>query len=244
MAERRFEKRATTMGGQLITVRPVKCVECGQPGDIIDRTRGGLPSVQLGRMLKAKGWEIGASEKHDYCPKCVAGHRAERRARRVKPINNCSITSQEDAAMLQKAVTTIPPAVSETAPPEIGRAERRVIWAKLEEVYQDETAGYRTPWTDAAVAKDLGVPQAWVVAIREENFGPAADNSEIRDMLGRVKEAAVSADLVLREAKSIREDGARLIERINVNSKQASEISKSLSGLLAIAERIERSLKA
>lgn len=145
--------------------------------------------------------------------------------------------------MLNGTTSHIPPAVSETPPTEPTRADKRLIFAKLEEVYVDESAGYKTPWTDAAVAKDLGVPMAWVASVREENFGPANDNGEIRDMLARVKAASSEAMKVLAEAKSIRAEGKSILDRVNASISAAVDIGKKLDGLTAIAERIERSLK-
>ena len=50
--------------------------------------------------------------------------------------------------------------------------DRRVIIAKLNDLYVDEATGYRDDWNDAMVAKDLGAPIEWVREIRDENFGP------------------------------------------------------------------------
>lgn len=141
-------------------------------------------------------------------------------------------------------VTSIPPAVSETAPAEMSRSDRRVIFAQLEECYADETSGYKTPWTDAGVAKHLGVPQAWVATVREENFGPAQDNQEIRDLLARGAAAAKEAQSLLNDAKAISQEVRALVERVNEHSKRCTEVGKSLAGLIAIGDRIERSLKA
>lgn len=60
------------------------------------------------------------------------------------------------------------------------RDDRRVIWLKLQEVYKDETSGYKPGWNDTRVARDLAVPVSWVKAVRDENFGALADNPETR----------------------------------------------------------------
>lgn len=200
-----------------------------------------VPKVII-QSFTRKGWEIGANEKHDFCPKCAQARIAERRARRIKTI--AKPEEPQVPAVNGSHVTTIPPAISAEPPAEMGRTEKRIIFAQLQEVYEDETSGYKTPWTDAGVAKHLGVPQAWVAFVREENFGPAADNQEIRAMLERVKLAAGEAETILAEAKAIRNEGAGLVERINALAKQASEVGRALAGLTAIAERIERSVKA
>jgi len=220
-----------------IGVRRLICATegCGFQGEIIDRTNDGLPSAVVRCKFEQKGWDVGNNEKHDFCPRCVDARRAERRARRFKPV----IVPKGETAPMPS-----PTQSNAEAPPEMTRADKRLIFAKLEEVYVDETSGYKTPWTDAAVAKDMAVPLAWVIAIREENFGPAADNSEIRDMLLRVKAAATEANTVLAQAKSIRTDGAALVDRVNKLSHECVEIGKKLDGLLILADRIERATKA
>jgi len=222
---------------------------CGQPGEIFDRYTSGMVPKVIQQNFERKGWEIGKNEKHDFCPKCVAQRAADRRAKKIKPISmngHKAVVPQEAAQMplMPQTVHAIPPSVSEAAVPEISRADKRVIFAKLEEVYGDEKSGYKTPWTDAAVAKDLGVPQAWVALVREDSFGPVNDNGEIRDMFERMKAYGAEARALLDEAKLIRADGAALVERVNKLAKDATEIGKKLDGLGIICDRVERSLKA
>jgi len=207
-----------------------------------------VPKV-IQKNFERKGWEIGKNEKHDFCPKCVAERAIARRTGKIKPIKlngHPAVVPQEAVSMplMPQTTSAIGPSVSEAAIPEISRADKRVIFAKLEEVYGDEKSGYKTPWTDAAVAKDLGVPQAWVSLVREDSFGPANDNAEIRDMFDRMRNYLAEAQAVLAEAKAIRADGSVLVERINKVAKDATEIGKKLDGLLIITDRVERSLKA
>jgi hypothetical protein len=61
----------------------------------------------------------------------------------------------------------------------MGKAEKRIIFAKLNDVYEDEKVGYSGDWSDAKVAKDLGVPVAWVKEVRDESFGPEM-NADLR----------------------------------------------------------------
>lgn len=246
MVERLFPMQRSEIGGIFVRTRPITCSSCEQPGEIIDRTKCGLPSVQVQRILTAKGWEIGASDKHDLCPKCKTAKRQERRDRRGKSVNGNghAVVAPEEPKVMHAPQNTIAPSISEQAPPEPTRSEKRIIVAKLEEVYADETAGYKTPWTDAKVAVDLGVPQAWVVAIRDELFGPANDNQEIRDMMERATAAASEAHKLLAEAKSLRAEASALVDRVNAHNKQVAEVGKKLDGMLILAERITRSLKA
>lgn len=64
---------------------------------------------------------------------------------------------------------------------ELGRTERRIIFAKLNDVYTDETKGYSGDWNDAKVAADLGVSVDWVSQVRDADFGPET-NETIRSV--------------------------------------------------------------
>lgn len=79
------------------------------------------------------------------------------------------------------------------------RDERRIIFAKLDQVYLDETRGYSPGWSDIKTAQDLGVPMKWVSAIREENFGIEQANDEVRETVARIEAA-------LDEAKKERDE--------------------------------------
>lgn len=224
--KRDFEPISARIGGKNMTVRRIRCATpgCGFEGDIIDGTRNGLPSEVTERKFRQKGWEVGASEKHDYCPSCVEKIRLERRARRKKP----------QGEVMSDTV--------DTAPREMTREDRRIIFAKLSDVYLDEASGYQPPWTDKKVADDLGVPRAWVEQIRDENFGPASDNSAIREMLERVETSAKEAQSLLADAKKVRSDVADLVQRANLLSQKATDVGKDLSGLLILADRIKESV--
>lgn len=193
------------------------------------------------RKFAQKGWTVGYDSKSDYCPSCTKTRESERRAKRLKPIK-VNEAAAESAVLPQQET----PMNGAEQPQPMSRSDRRIIHAKLEEVYLDEQIGYKTPWTDAAVARDLGshIPVAWVAEVRETSFGPAKDNEEIRDMLVRVTRAAADAKDVLEDAKVIRADVEALTIKYNGLMRTARDIAKSLDGLLAIAERVERSVKS
>lgn len=246
-SERRFDRYITKIDNRPIGCRRLTCVRCGNPGEILDRTNGGMPPVMIEKLFRQKGWEIGASEKHDYCPDCVEIRRTERRASRVKPLNSTIIAAGKAFVVPSKPPITLPqqePDMSAApAPDNMTRDNRRIIFSKLQEVYADEAQGYHTPWTDQAVSKDLGCPLAWVIQIREENFGPAADNSEIRGMLARVEERAREAKALIDEVKTIRKDATAFVEKINDLCRRATEVGKNLDGLQATADRISQSVR-
>ena len=59
------------------------------------------------------------------------------------------------------------------------RDERRIIFEKINEIYVGEKVGYSDSWDDEKVAKDLGVPRAWVSAIREDMIWPRRERSHV-----------------------------------------------------------------
>jgi hypothetical protein len=234
-SDRRFEKHSIIIDTKPIACRKLFCATpgCGQQGEVLDTSASTLPSAVVERKFKQKGWEVGRDPSKDFCPSCVATRLAARRGTRLKPIQN---VVRED--------TTMPLANGADTLPEMSRSDRRIIFAKLEEVYQDEEHGYTVGWTDQTVARDLGshIPVGWVAQVREENFGPAKDNEEVRDMLARVEKSTIEAKAILAEAKKVRAEASAMVERVNGLSKQCTEIGRALEGLMAIAERIRRAV--
>lgn len=99
-------------------------------------------------------------------------------------------------------------------PRAMSREERRIIFEKLNEVYVNDKVGYSANWTDVRVAADLGVPLQWFKVIRDENFGDEVGNEDIRKQLAEAKEALALV----------------------------RELEPSIKKLLALADRIERSI--
>jgi hypothetical protein len=68
----------------------------------------------------------------------------------------------------------------------MSRDDRRIIYAKLNDVYVGPDAGYATGWTDQKVATDLGVAREWVAEVREDLFGPVKSNPELDALLAEI----------------------------------------------------------
>lgn len=151
--------------------------------------------------FRRKGWLIGKGPRADRCPACQA---------KKKP--NLRIVDME--------------AVKAEPPREMTRDDRRIIMFKLEDVYLKD--GYTAPWTDAAVARDLCVPRAWVEKIRDENYGPAGSNPEIDEFLGMV--IAVQTE---RQA---------LLERAEALALEMKSMADRLGGLERTARKLEHEI--
>jgi hypothetical protein len=149
----------------------VRCGYC--PAELavpINTSRSyGEDSEQSERMAIAKfeqrGWKIGKTASQHRCPKCfiaiksAAKHKGEEAmSNKVVPMTSTALASQTvELPRGERAMT---------------RDERRIIIAKMQEIYLNETVGYAGDWTDDKVAEDMGVPRVWVSTIRDETFGP------------------------------------------------------------------------
>lgn len=142
----------------------IECCQCEAVA--FSSSRGGLNPKAHEQHFRGLGWSVGNGPRRDMCPEC----------QKRKP--NLKVVKME-------------PAHKAEAPREMSREDRRIITSKLDDVYLD--GKYSTPWTDAAVARDLGVPRAWVSEVRDQFFGPEGSNPEFDDFL--IKAAPVIADL-------------------------------------------------
>jgi hypothetical protein len=144
------------------------------------------------RKFEAEGWRIGTTAAKHRCPDCIR----EARAAQMRYLH-----ANKEKPMGAENVVPMPPKAE--PPREMSRADRRVIFAKLEEVYVDEVSGYRPGWTDQRVADDLGTPVAWVRVVRDENFGPIASNPEIDKLMAEARTFRTEATKLLEEGTSL-----------------------------------------
>ncbi len=118
-------------------------------------------------------------------------------------------------------------------PQEMSREDRRCVFEKLNEVYLDEDHGYGDGWSDERVAKDLGVPRAWVSKIRDENCGPevgpkakANFAEEARKILdearAEISKGAVQIGTVSAQQSVVLKKIEKLEERISAFAKKAA----------------------
>ena len=93
------------------------------------------------------------------------------------------------------------PTLSVVEPPrEATRDDRRRILDALENVYDGARGLYSGAKSDATVADELKLPRAWVSAIREQFFGPDANEN---DELARRKVGEFPAKLKHLEDKAL-----------------------------------------
>lgn len=187
----------------------IVCGSCGEKDHIINTSElKALPPAMVAKKFEQAGWVVGAGPAADRCPACVARIRGPKPALKIVP----------------KPEATMPEAVA-APPPQMTREDRRVIFEKLNEVYVDERTGYDRGWSDKRVAEDLGTRRAWVQQVRDEMFGPARDNDDIREFAAA--QAALASDVA-----SLTKDFADIVSRVKSVEARSAELAKTAAAIL------------
>lgn len=208
-----------------------KCCNCGA-AETLGGNAIGLPLDVAVKRFEQKGWDMsGGKRERDTCPKCV-----EERDRAGKPIVLGTVHPAPQRVVEPAALVPQMPTPVVADPPEpMARDDRRIIFAKLNDVYVDERVGYSNGWSDQRVAEDLNVPRGWVKGVREENFGPEATSEELRSHIDEARRLLADATDAVAKMEKCRSDAVDAMERL----RNCWEAVKSLqSG----AERIEKQL--
>lgn len=77
-------------------------------------------------------------------------------------------------------------AIEKMLPREMTPADRRQIFREIDGNYDEKNSRYIGKATDETIANALKVPRAWVVEVREDNFGPNGGNDEIEQIKSEI----------------------------------------------------------
>ncbi len=200
----------------------ITCAKCGKQ-DKVSSQRAHLPAEAVSRMFTGRGWNVSSrNPRHHLCPDCNSpSHKSK-----VIPM------AIVKAAPLAKNVAE--------APAEMTREDRRIIFAKLNEVYVDEKVGYSDSWSDQRVANDLNIPRGWVTSIREENFGPDGASEEVRGILAQAKTLANEARVHIESVERIRQSVEDLAKRIAVVETAKGPLKDRLERVEGHVSRISK----
>lgn len=184
MALRAFIETTQIYGGKPRRVAQIACSQCKKIECVNLLNSGGVPISEKGleQKFSSKGWGIGRNAAYDICPDCV---KKERRVM-LKVVKEAESASQAE-------------------PRQMALEDRRIIFAKLNEVYIDEKRGYDNGWSDLKVAQDLNIPRKWVETIRAENFGPIGINPEVQDYITQADQLMAAMKELLAEEKRSRD---------------------------------------
>lgn len=249
MSERQFIPVNLLSNGIRRTALRIECskrqaVDCLVHAEFSNKA-GPTSNIHAANVFRHQGWIVGGGPRADICPKCFALIRDMRRDKQREE------ESKEDIVVLdpvQKAalpvgmtaenfktkpeapkmnVQTIPAPkipVSQISMKDVDKTAKRLIDAKMDEVYDAKKGGYLNGYSDAKVATDLGVVQEWVALIRDFGHGPDTTALDLRtDVVELDKRAAA-----VMEAKRLVEAGMARIE----------ELDKSLNDRLANFEKV------
>lgn len=186
----------------------IRCGNCNKTNYFL-KPHGAVSHTHAAQVFRNRGWIVGGGPRADRCPDCV-------RKMHEPKVNGEHKTEQQ---IEQK----IEPVAEAPKDRDISREERRIIFAKLNDVYADENTGYRKDWTDAKVATDLGVPVEWVAQVRDENFGPERNAAEVARL---VHEARNKGKEILDMREDIRNSMRQLEERMKSFDQLCDEFKK------------------
>jgi hypothetical protein len=219
MAVERFRRD----GGSRQGAYHITCSGCGATAEVANNQEGkSLPEEIVAKKFRQKGWDVGHRPQKDKCPACQS---KRRKGMRYTVDKNLRV----DVKQPQRPILTI--VKKEPAVATLSREDRRIILAKLNEAYQDESQGYRPGWSDQRVADDLGVAVEWVQLLREENFGDlpvsAQDKSfveEGRRILEAIKAVAIEADEVRMRAASLLSQATEALDQVKALDKKMDDL--------------------
>ena len=164
---RSFQRTTIEAGDRRMSAVEAICSKCGHTEKLGSNNRcGSSPPEAIANRLRKSGWFIANREGKDLCPAC----------NKTKSIPH---KKETNVVELKTVATAEPQAIIVEPPREMTKEDRRLIFAKINDVYLDEKQGYSSGWSDKNVAADLGVPFAWVKNIREENFGSEGAPEEV-----------------------------------------------------------------
>ncbi|MCW8059285.1 hypothetical protein [Agrobacterium tumefaciens] len=211
MSDRIFPEVPISYGDKSTKAMQITCACCGAVAYFpyqagVNRK----PPIAATQHFQNKGWVVGSNPRKDFCP--VHASPAKRKG--------------------QKAMADTVATIADK-PREMSREDRRIINDKLDEVYAKDA--YKSPWTDAAVAKDLGVPRDWVAQVREQFFGPAGSNPLYDEFL---KETA-QMEVAFRTC----EEATARAEKAAADQRQAQgDLSRAMDSYRVLARKVEREI--
>jgi hypothetical protein len=183
-----FQPTEIKVDGRYLRGLALTCCKCGAVGSV----RMNHWKSSSGKEADKREWQI-ATRKFEDLGWSVNGNRSF--------CPDCTQPKKANGAMA--TVTNLQP-----TPPRVQtREDRRIIYEKLRDIYDDAKGCYSEKWTDKLVAKDLNVPQAWVAEERDRSFGPGAGNSEIDEVLEQtnklIAEARKAAQTIIGKADDL-----------------------------------------
>lgn len=174
--------------GKILKGALITCYKC-EGTEKYFNFQGSVSTEHLPKEFARRGWLVGKNERTDMCPSCLSKLRGPKPKQEDFPVFTTPVPVTGPLAKDLSPSTPQPPVAmkvfaepAKSLPPvgsvdEMDRTSRRLVFARLDELYGDEKTGYKDDWTDAKVATDLGVPIDWIAKVRDSDFGPETNAS-------------------------------------------------------------------
>jgi len=227
-------------------VAVAKCDECGKENRW---THDAAPKDARIAFTKFRDRKWQASKKHLTCPQCVARKKQKpvtefRREPPMKPIaealrvavdkaspngDHTAVVAIDAETNTIKDIQIIAEGVNEmptetVAPTDKAKVAKRAAYALLLDNYDDKNKRYNGDWSDKRIADTVGMSEAFVAKIREDDFGPAGPPPQLIDL----------KDRITRLEAAFRAKEAKVLEAMDDLPKMQEELELCKSQLQAI----------
>lgn len=257
---REFETASMFRDGKTLKGGLIRCKKCEETATYYNY-QGTVSTEHLAKEFSRTGWLVGSNPNQDICPNC-RDKRTEKNIYRATEETAKETAMKVFAEPLKSEIEVIKGPVSEAALAKLpvlpgapaqttslkaapvvvltegskmDRTERRLVFARLNDLYQDEKTGYSGEWTDAKVAADLGVPVSWVTEVRDADFGPelnasilADKSADITEMGTRMERLIVLIDKKMEQLQGLDEKVDAAIKTVEEAIARFEELQKNL----------------
>lgn len=205
------------VGGRGRAAQRIKCVRCGDSSDVAGVSAGSDDTVAA--HFRRHGWEVDLRRQRHHCPTCIAIMTAERR-------------ESEARKRMTKTTGTIP---APGAPSVESALAKKLMSDALFDAYDMSARNYKPGWSDARIAKESGLSEAFVAQRRVADCGPVAPPRP--DPLDAASNMAAHLTATLRDvvesAEALRVKASRALDQAAAINVSVAEAVASKAGRVA-----------
>lgn len=220
MSERSFKKVKETIDGVFRTGVIIECSKRVAPDCEKNRTffnaGGRVNYIHASKIFRNNDWIVGGGPRNDICPKCMLFIKG-------KHPSQLQETDKVETVKVVERVNGAATAVKKTGA--ITQEDKRVIFGKLDEVYDASKGGYLTGWNDKKVSDDLGCPKEWVSTVRDALFGPETSADDFKNEAEQVRQMGLKIAETRKQLQALIENIERLDDNFNTKLKEFENLS-------------------
>lgn len=215
--------RRTDRGGVGGLIVDLPCRHCGLIEKVF-HSANRMPPEKISRVLKTRGWTIGNRANKHECPVHTSYHANDQAKELPMPANDAP--PPRTISPMRAAPIPPPPVPAPAVPTHDARAARREAWEWLNEGFDPEAGRFKPGINDATIAKETGLSEEAIAAIRDENFGPLKEPEEIAELRKELGELEADMQKALGEMTEIANGVSRMGERIMAFNTRLSDLSR------------------